>query len=181
VLQPAKLHGTPALGSTLTVDPGTYTPADALLSYVWLRDNRVIPRAHGPQYAVRPADVGTRISVRITAHKAGLKPVTRRRWSSGPTTGPSTVTVNARAHDHGRLRVDVRVSSPRGVRPVPNGKVVVKVDGHRAVVRLHDGHGVATFGAKRPLPHGRYWVKARYLGDRYHDKTRAVTKVRVRR
>ena len=69
---------------------------------------------------------------------------------SGPTTGPATVSVGAHA-DGGRLRVAVRVTSPRGVRPVPPGKVVVKVDGRRAVVRLADGRGVATFGAKRPL------------------------------
>jgi hypothetical protein len=180
VVEPPALHGTPALGSTLTADPGTYTPADVALSYVWLRDGRRIPRAPGPQYVVRPADVGTRISVRITARKPGLKPVTRRRWSSGPTTGPATVSVEARA-DSGRLRVDVRVSSPPGVRPVPTGKVVVKVDGRRAVVRLTDGRGVVTFGSKRPLKRGRYWVKARYLGDRSHDRDRATTRVRVRR
>ena len=83
--------------------------------------------------------------------------------------------------DGRRLRVAVRVSSPPGVRPVPNGKVVVKVDGRRDVVQLTDGRGVATFGAKRPLARGRYWVKARYLGDRSHDKSHAATRVRVRR
>ena len=180
VAEPPALHGTPALGRTLTADPGTYSPADAAISYVWLRDGRRIPRASGRQYDVRPADVGTRISVRITARKPGLKPVTRRRWSSGPTTGPATVSVGARA-DGGRLRVAVRVTSPRGVRPVPSGKVVVKVDGRRAVVRLTDGRGVATFGAKRPLPRGRHWVKARYLGDRFHAADRATARVRIRR
>jgi hypothetical protein len=175
------LHGTPTLGNTLTVDPGTYTPADAVISYVWLRDNRPIPRAHGSQYVVRPADVGTRLSVRITARKPGLKPVTRRRWTKARTTGPSIVTVDARALDGRRLRVAVRVSSPPGVRPVPNGKVVVKVDGRRDVVRLTDGRGIATFGGKRPLARGRYWVKARYLGDRSHDKSHSAARVRVRR
>jgi hypothetical protein len=160
------------------VEPGTYTPADAAVSYVWLRDDRPIPRASGRQYAVRPADVGTRISVRITARRSGLKPVTRRRWSSGPTTGPAQVTVDARA-DGGRLRVAVRVASPPGVRPTPTGKVVVKVDDRRAVVRLTDGRGVATFGAKRPLAGGRYEVLARYLGDKAHDRDRATTQVRI--
>ena len=49
---PPSLHGTPALGSTLTVDPGTYSPADADLSFVWLRDGRPIPRASGREYVV---------------------------------------------------------------------------------------------------------------------------------
>ena len=73
VAEPPALHGTPALGRTLTADPGTYSPADAAISYVWLRDGRRIPRASGRQYDVRPADVGTRISVRITARKPGLE------------------------------------------------------------------------------------------------------------
>ncbi len=38
--------------------------------------------------------------------------------------------------------------------PRPSGKVVVKVDGRRAVVRLSDGRGVATFGDERPLARG---------------------------
>jgi len=181
VVEPPALTGTPALGSTLSVDPGVYMPADAALTYVWLRDGRPIPRCPGPQYVVRPADVGTRLSVRITARKPGLKPVTRRRWSSGRTTGPSFVSVDASASRDGRLRVAVRVTSPPGVRPVPGGKVVVKVDDHRAVVRLTDGHGVATFGAEHPLARGRYRVRARYKGDSSHDKARGTTRVRVRR
>jgi hypothetical protein len=180
VLTPPTLQGTPRLGSTLRVDPGEYAPSDAALTYVWLRDGRPIPRASGPSYDVRPADVGTRLSVRITARKRGLKPATRRRWSSGRTTGPAHVSVTARSSDR-RLRVDVLVSSPPGVRPTPTGKVVVKVAGRRAVVRLHDGRGTATFGAGSPLPPRRVWVKARYQGDAVHDKARALAKVRVRR
>ena len=178
---PPSLHGTPALGSTLTVDPGTYSPGDTALSYVWLRDGRPIPRASGREYVVRPADVGTRLSVRITARKPGLKPVKRRRWSSGRTTGPSYVSVSARVLRGRQLRVTIRVTAPRGVRPDPSGQVVVKVDGRRAVVRLSDGRGVATFGDEHPLALGRYWVKAKYQGDRTFDSSRATAKVRIRR
>jgi hypothetical protein len=59
--------------------------------------------------------------------------------------------------------------------------VVVKVGERRAVVRLTDGHGVARFGAEHRLEPGRYRVRARYLGDRSHDKARGTTRVRVRR
>ncbi len=180
VLTPSALHGTPALGSTLSVDPGSYSPSDAALTYTWLRDGRPIPRASERQYAVRPADVGTRLSVRITARRPGLKPVTRRRWSSGTTIGPATVHLDVTSADR-QLHVAVRVTSPPGVRPTPKGRVVVKVDGRRAVVHLRDGRGVATFGAQRRLPRRRVWVKARYQGDGTHTKARAVAKVRVRR
>jgi hypothetical protein len=174
------LTGTPALGSTLALTGGAYAPSDAELTYVWLRDGRPIPRASGPTYDVRPADVGRRISVRVTARKRGLKPVTRRRWSSGRTTGPASVAVSATAANR-QVQVVVRVSSVRGVKPTPGGRVVVKLAGHRAVVHLRDGRGTATFGAKRPLKRGRYWVKARYLGGPVFGPDRAVVRVRVRR
>jgi hypothetical protein len=180
LVSPPTLSGTPTLGSTLTVDPGTYEPPGAALAYVWLRDDKVIPRASGREYVVRPADVGTRLSVRITARHPGLKPLKRRRWADGRTSGPSTVSVSARVLDGRRLRVAVRVDSPRGVRPVATGTVVVRLGERRAVVRLSDGHGMATFGATRPLPRGRYRVRARYQGDRFHEKSRASARVRVR-
>ncbi len=163
-------------------DPGTYSPADAVISYVWLRDGKPIPRASFHRYIVRPADVGTRLSVRITARKAGLKPVTRRRWTKARTTGPSTVTLDARVVDGRRLRVAVRVSSPPGVRPVPHGKVVVKVDGRRDVVRPHRWPRSRDVRCQTPARRAvSHWVKARYLGDRSHDTSRAAARVRVRR
>jgi len=180
VLRAPQLSGTPALGSTMNVDPGAYLPSDAGLTYTWLRDGRPIPRADGPSYAVRPADVGTRISVRITARMRGLKPVTRRRWSSGPTTGPATLTLDTSTASR-TLRVAVRVASPPGVRPVPRGKVVVKVGSRRSVVHLVDGRGVATFGAQRPLSRGAHRVRARYAGDRVFGRDRASARVWVRR
>ena len=129
---------------------------------------------------MRPADVGTRLSVRITARSPGLKSLRRKRWTSVRTTGPSTVSVDARP-DGRRLRVSVRVTSAPGVRPTPTGRVVVKVDDRRAVVRLTDGRGVATFGDNHPLARGRYRVKATYEGDRTFDGSRAITQVRVQR
>jgi len=181
LVSPPTLSGSPTLGSTLSVDPGSYEPSGAALSYVWLRDDKLIPRASGREYVVRPADVGTRLSVRITARHPGLKPLKRRRWTDRRASGPSSVSISARVLEGRRLRVSVRVDSPRGVRPVASGKVVVRLGERRAVVRLSDGRGVATFGATRPLPRGRYRVRARYQGDRFHATSRAGTRVRVRR
>ena len=180
LVTPPTLSGTPTLGSTLSVDPGAYEPSGAALAYVWLRDGKAIPRASGREYVVRPADVGTRLSVRVTAQHPGLRPLKRRRWADRRTSGPSSVSVSPRVLEGRRLRLSVRVDSPRGVRPVATGKVVVRLGERSAVVRLSDGHGVATFGATRPLPRGRYRVRARYHGDRFHAASRASTRVRVR-
>jgi hypothetical protein len=178
VVQAPRLEGTPFLGATLTVVGGAYAPSDADLTYVWLRDGRRIPRASGATYVVRPADVGTRISVRVTARRPGLKPATRRRWSSGPATGPATLTIDTSTVDH-RLSVAVRVESPAGVRPVPYGRVVLRVGRRRAVVHLVDGRGSATFGARRRLSRGSHRVRARYLGDRFHAAARTSRRVWV--
>ena len=181
VLERPVLHGRAALGETLTVEPGAYTPADVALSYVWLRNDTPIPHASGRRYDVRPADVGTRVSVRVVAHRSGLEPHHLRLWSKARTTCPVEVVVDASAKDGGRLRVAVHVVSPPGVRPPAGGKVVVKVGHHRDVVALTDGRGVARFGAGNPLSPGRYRVRARYLGDRAHEPGRAVARVRVGR
>jgi hypothetical protein len=64
---------------------------------------------------------------------------------------------------------------------VPTGQVIVEVAGHRAGVRLSDGHGVARFGWATRLVPGRYRVRARYLGDSAHDPARGQTRARVTR
>ena len=169
VAEPPALHGTPGPRQHAHRRPGHLHP----------RRRRHLLRL-APRRPAHPARLGT--SVRRAAgrrrhphlrphHRPQARPEARHpqaldRPDRRP--APRPCPSEGRA-DGGRLRVAVRVTSPRGVRPVPSGKVVVKVDGRRAVVRLTDGRGVATFGAKRPLPRGRYWVKARYLGDRSHD------------
>jgi hypothetical protein len=180
VLEPAVLTGEPALGQTLTVDPGRYAPEDASLRYVWLRNDVRIEDAGAASYVVRPEDAGARLSVRVIARKPGLKPARRRLWSTRRVIAPATVDVYTVARGDGRLRVDVHVGSAPGV-VVPTGRVVVEVAGHRAVVGLKDGHGFARFGWSRPLKAGRYRVRARYLGDRAHDPATGRARARVRR
>jgi hypothetical protein len=180
VVERPTLTGELGIGRTLSVEGGSYAPAGAAVSYRWLRDGEPIRGADNAAYVVRAADAGSRLSVRVVARKDGLKAVRRTLWTPERLQVYSKVEVIPRPRGDGRLRVDVRVSSADGV-PVPRGKVVVKVDGRRAVVRLEDGHGVAKFGWANPLDPGRYRVRARYLGDRAHDPDRASAVTRVRR
>jgi hypothetical protein len=181
VLQPPVLTGEPALGQTLTVEGGSYLPADASLRFVWLRNGRRIRGAGASTYVVGPADAGAHLAVRVIARKHGLKAARRRLDAPGRVKVPAVVTINAAMKDHRSLRVGVHVTSLPGVKAVAKGRVVVKVAGRRAVVRLSDGHGVAHFGSSTPLDPGRYRVKARYLGDRAHDPARAKARVRIRK
>jgi hypothetical protein len=181
VLESATLKGEPALGATLTVEPGRYTPADASLRFVWLRNGSRIQGAGGATYVVRPADAGARLSVRVVARTRGLQPARERLDAATRAKAPAKVSLEAVADRGGRLLVRIHVASPPGVAAVPRRRVVVKVAGRRAVVRLSKGRGTASFGSSTPLEPGRYRVRARYFGDRAHDPARAKVRVRIRR
>ena len=59
-----------SMGDTLTTTNGTWTNSPTL-SRKWLRDGVVIAGQTGTNYTTVGADVGTRISVEVTAKKSG--------------------------------------------------------------------------------------------------------------
>lgn len=63
------ITGAPAFRETLTADPGTWLPEPEALTVEWLRDGAVV--ATGATYRLRKADIGTQLSVRVTASGAG--------------------------------------------------------------------------------------------------------------
>ena len=66
-LSAPRVLGTPAFGRTLRADPGTWDPADVTLTYRWLRDGALIGKAREATYDVRRADLGRRLTLRVTA------------------------------------------------------------------------------------------------------------------
>jgi hypothetical protein len=56
--------GTPAVGSPLTADPGTW-PGGTSLTYRWLRDGVPITNATAPSYTPRAADFDRQVAVRV--------------------------------------------------------------------------------------------------------------------
>ncbi|MDF1490332.1 CHAP domain-containing protein [Tessaracoccus caeni] len=78
------ISGTAQAGEVLTADPGAWD-ADATLAYQWLRDGSDIEGAEEPTYAIAGADVGAKVSVRVTASKPGYDQV------SGTSTATATV------------------------------------------------------------------------------------------
>lgn len=68
------VSGTPRVGETLSVDPGTWRPSDATLSYQWMRRDEEIPGATAPRYTLTGADIDGMIFVRITGTMSGRKP-----------------------------------------------------------------------------------------------------------
>jgi Zn-dependent metalloprotease len=64
------ISGTPAVGATLTADPGSWT-GHAALRIRWYAGGRAVAGATGTSYQVRPDDVGARITARVIASAGG--------------------------------------------------------------------------------------------------------------
>ena len=77
-----KITGTAQVGSTLTVNPGTWDEGTTL-TYQWMRNGgSYISGAKSSTYTVSPADAGAQISVAVTASKPGYSGA---RKTSAPT------------------------------------------------------------------------------------------------
>jgi hypothetical protein len=96
------LSGDAAVGQTVTVEAGTWTPATAALTYEWMLDGTPITDADGnpvtgETYVPMPADAGHELSVLVTAMASGYETATS---SSHPAVvaegdlGAGTVTVS---------------------------------------------------------------------------------------
>ncbi|MFE7506812.1 family 43 glycosylhydrolase [Promicromonospora sp. NPDC057488] len=75
-LKPPTVDGRPAAGSTLTAAPGRWDKRDVTFGYQWLRDGAPVAGAVGRTYRLTAADVGHRMSVQVTATRAGALPGT---------------------------------------------------------------------------------------------------------
>ncbi|MFC0681869.1 hypothetical protein ACFFGH_28890 [Lysobacter korlensis] len=77
------ISGTAAIGETLTVKPGAWSPAAEVFHYQWLADGTPLWMATGPTYTVPAGSGDSRISVRVTAHRRGFTPTTRTSAQTG--------------------------------------------------------------------------------------------------
>ncbi len=60
------IKGKAIVGAKLTANPGNWTPKPARFAYQWLRGGKAIKGATKSTYVVTPADVKSRITVRVT-------------------------------------------------------------------------------------------------------------------
>jgi hypothetical protein len=79
------------VGSTLTADAGTWTPAPTTLSYQWMRGSSAITDATGSTYVLTPADSGKVITVKVTATSTGYRTTTVRS-AAADAVAPATFT-----------------------------------------------------------------------------------------
>ena len=68
-----EIVGDAMVGAVLTVDPGIWTPTPDEVTTRWLRSGKLIKGVSGGTYTVTAADLGKRISARVTASKSGYR------------------------------------------------------------------------------------------------------------
>ncbi|MBB6626061.1 hypothetical protein H5V45_01890 [Nocardioides sp. KIGAM211] len=103
VVPPAVL-GSPRVGRTLNVDPGTWSPAAQALAYQWYRDGVPVPGATSSFLTLQPRDLGSRLSVRVRASAPGHADGSVTTSSTGPV-ALGALTVLDRGLIRGRLQV----------------------------------------------------------------------------
>jgi len=158
-----QVTGAPSVGSRLSSTTGAWNTQGLTFTRQWLRDGTVITGATDPSYLVRGADLGHRLSLRVTASKPGkasgtatsteTAKVTRAKSTSTSAVGRTTVA------DGGSVTVATEVTAPVGV----TGRVRVVVDG-LVVATLKLRAGIASTTVRL---HGRgnHSVYAKYLGS----------------
>jgi hypothetical protein len=177
VTSPFGLTGDPVVGGSLTVTPGAYTPADATVTYTWLRNG--IPTGDDPALTVRtvaPEDLGQPISVIVDLQRAGYVGATQ---TLGPTAAVETQAVlQVRAHARrGRIKVTVGATAPGVPVPLP-GLLRIRVDKRPwRTMPVGDRKTVARFLDFGP---GEHEVKARYRGEGVVRSVRSRTSVQVK-
>ncbi|MDR0483190.1 MAG: fibronectin type III domain-containing protein [Cellulomonadaceae bacterium] len=110
-----------AVGKVLTAKPGTWT-SGATRTVQWLRNGSAISGAKGTTYTTTKADLGKKISVRVSGTKAGYLPVTATSSTitvRGTLTGRVTVSGTAQ----GMPKVGTKLTAKPAVTSNPTGKV----------------------------------------------------------
>lgn len=83
---PTLPSGPSLIGTSITVNPGTWSPVGVTLGYQWRSDGNPISGATGPSYTPVNADFGKVLSAVVTGTKAGLTSASATATASGPVT-----------------------------------------------------------------------------------------------
>jgi hypothetical protein len=175
VAEPFTAAGSSRVGSRMWIEPGTFTPADATVSYAWLRDGVPIPGATGPSHDVVPADAGSRITAQVTLSKPNYQQLVQRFEIGGPVTTKPKLRITTKQR-RGAAVVAVKVVAP-GVNN-PGGQVQVRIGKQRQVLRPTDARARFVIEGLRPKKHRVYVA---YTGTDVVERRRGSAYIRIRR
>lgn len=111
ILGTPTIAGSPRVGATLTLDPGTWSKSVKTLTQ-WLRDGAAISGATTNTYNPTPADVGKRLSVEMIGYASGYATIGTASASTEPVSA-SAITTGTPAIT-GDVRVGGNVSASPG-------------------------------------------------------------------
>jgi len=161
-----RIAGTARVGNVVHPTGWGWT-GSTTVGFRWLRDGVAIAGATAPAYTVQPADVGRRLSVRMTPEHATAPVVGVVRTSAS--TGPvprmgSRITARSsktRArYGRSRIRLTAKVSVSPGS---PAGTVVFR-DGSKVLKKVKVRNGKATYTlGKRRLKPGKHRLSATFV------------------
>lgn len=160
------ITGSARVGGTLTAKAGTTSPAATGATYRWLRNGADLA-ATGATYKPVAADVGKRISLRVTLTKDGYGALTRTSATTAVVVRPSTTRASGTTAKTRKVALTVRVSS--------SGVLATSLDGTCAVLRGAKSSSLRAVGActvkdgkaavaLKSQPTGRTYYAVRFEG-----------------
>ena len=189
---PPTITGTPQVGQTLTVSPGTWNQPGLTLSYLWLKGDGYGTGVSGPTYVVQPGDLGSAVQVLVSAHRRALygeahtelfvitQPAPAAPTSNTPPPRQS-LGAHARVTGSGRglrpgVRLLVRVPAPRVPGSSVPGSLIVTEKG-RQVATIAAHHGNNQIDLKR-VGYGRHVYVISFTGT-VDGMTPTAAKIKV--
>ncbi len=117
--EPPAITGTARVDSTLTASTGTWSPTGATYTFQWLVDGTPVAGATGRTFTPGPADVDRRVTVTVTATKAGYDAVTS---TSAPTAelAPGPLSATTKPAISGSPKVDSTLTARPGTWSKPD-------------------------------------------------------------
>lgn len=155
-----RITGTTLVGSTLTVSTGTWLPANPTLSYKWFASGAPIAGATTASLKLTGAQVGKRITARVTATSAGMDDGSALSAASPMVMVKPTMTLTKKVKK-ATVTLKIRVMAT-GVSTVA-GKVKV-FRKSKLLKKVSLSGGKVTVKLKKQ-PKGKAKYKASYLGS----------------
>ncbi|MFT4265198.1 MAG: CHAP domain-containing protein [Nocardioides sp.] len=110
------VSGTAQVDETLTASPGSYSPGADSISYQWLADGKAIDGATKSTFVPTKEQADARVSVKVTAAKAGYTAVSRTSSATDPVLAPAirvtTAAITGVRHVGEVLTADVQTADP---------------------------------------------------------------------
>ncbi len=176
VTTPPALSRAARPGRTVSLDVGAVTPEASGMSVEWLRGPDVVEGASNPTYQISSADLGARITARLTFTRPGYTTKVSLASAKRLVREVPKLRVRTPSRGEGRVRVSVAVSAT-GVKRVPGTVAVIWRGRTLDELTLEQGTASTTL---RGLPAGDRTLRLRYLGSRSVHSAKVLRPVRIR-